>query len=271
MSLDDSRSVSREEDEICHEAHEVVYRTEGSTEDKVMIISRNNKVCEINFDECDSKVNENQIIACIVQEQQECSSNKDFKGKNEIFKDNDREGAIRLTNSELITEEWIITENKSCHLEGNTLVQETERRDIIAISVSNDEDEDAETKDLRQDGVHDKERSFTDTDSETLNMHGPLQIVPNGIHDHNIINNDAHHEVINDLFLQKSENEDMFRIKENLSDASVITLVFDNKSKPALNSLEDTNPHPLYATEAMEPVSESAPSIFSNCAGCILS
>ncbi len=86
-----TRKVLREEDEICYDEHEVVYRIEGSTEDKVMIISRNNKVCEINFDECDGKVNENQIIACIVQEQQECTSNEDFKGKNEILKDNDRE------------------------------------------------------------------------------------------------------------------------------------------------------------------------------------
>lgn len=287
MCPDNTRPHLKIDVEKIYQDHEDINEEEGSTEveqleDKVVVISRNNKVCEINVDDCDSIVDENQRVTCLANDQQgnelcRVTGQEESTEKSEKLQKNVKdESESAVTCYELKGKEEIIKEKESVSpLDENPLKLEIECRGAIAMHASDDQDEDAGAKDIHKDeGVDDKNLSYTDSDCETLNLHDLLRDKSEAKHDKTVHNTnyckDDHNGVI-DLFLENSNDEDTVAIEQSQSDASMITLVFDNKTKPTLHPFSDTKPDSPNVTEIMEPVSESPTSVFSTCAGCTLS
>jgi guanylate kinase len=270
MSLEDKRSSYREPNEMYHEQHEDLHTEESADTERPMDSSSeitdhmivsfgNNKESELGVDGPDSKMIEKQHVACIGQDIQECSITKAYEGplhvlgeenSIEVFKDT-RSEALCVKHGEVLIEEKLQSEKNNDTLQENLL--QSESRDVIdsekstTRSLCHYEDQSAGTKGVYQDeNGYGKYEPDKDSNKDILDEHRPLQVAQDVNHvRNNGINSNDEHDKMYDIVLQDSENDDLLSIEESPSTSSMTTLVFDNKTKVPLTTLESTKPRPL--------------------------
>lgn len=274
MSVGDKRSTYKEPNEGCHnegyhEQHETGKPIDSSSEitDRqghlIVTTLRNNKESDLGVDGPDSKMIEKRHVAYIGQEIQEYSITKDDEEplcilveensteEIEVFKDI-RSEALHVKHEEVLIEVKIRSEENHATLREHLLQYES--RDVIdsetfttRSSYDSEEDQNAATNVLHQDEHgYGKLEPHQASNKDILDEHHPLQVAQDINHMRiNGINSNDEHDKMYDIVLQDSENDDLLSIEESPSTSSMTTLVFDNKTKAPLSTLESTKPCPL--------------------------